>query len=142
MQVLRVLSEVQHRNVKLWVAGDRLRFSPASALTPELIDGLLENKEFILTMLERRNLPPDPRPRIGNVGEVLELARNVLPELKEEDRVDLDELIQANSPPGSLPGRDPLVHRGTDKALFFGGAWRQTWPRDFEVFKVYEGGES
>jgi hypothetical protein len=124
MQVLRVLSEVQHRKVKLWAAGDRLRFSPASALTPELIDGLRENKEYILQMLERRNLPPDPRPPVANVGEVLQLARNGLPELKEEDRVDLDELIQANSPPP--PGRDPLVHRGTDKALFFGGAWRQT----------------
>ncbi len=137
MQVLRVLSEVQHRKVKLWAAGDRLRFSPASALTPELIDGLRENKEYILRMLERRNLPPDPRPSIGNVGEVLQLARNVLPELKEEDRVDLDELIQANSPPP--PGRDPLVKRHTDKGRFFKGDWRETLPRDF---KVYEGGES
>ena len=133
MQVLRVLSEVQHRNVKLWVAGDRLRFSPASALTPELIDGLLENKEFILTMLERRNLPPDPRPRIGNVGEVLELARNVLPELKEEDRIDLDELIQANSPPP--PGRDPLVKRGTDKARFFSEDWRKAGPTDWTPYR-------
>jgi hypothetical protein len=137
MQVLRVLSEVQHRNVKLWSTGDRLRFSPASALTPELIDGLRENKEFILRMLERRNLPPDPRPPISNAGEVLELARNVLPELKEEDRVDLHELIQANSPPP--PGRDPLVKRHTDKARFFRGDWRTTWPHDY---RVYEGGES
>ncbi len=129
MQVLRVLSEVQHRNVKLWAAGDRLRFSPASALTPELIDGLRENKEYILRMLERRNLPPDPRPPIGSVGEVLQLARSVLPELEDGDRIDLDELIQANSPPP--PGRDPMVKRGTDKARFFKGDWRTTWPPDF-----------
>lgn len=131
-QVPRVLSEVQHRKVKLWAAGDRLRFSPASALTPELIDGLRENKEYILRMLDRRNLPPDPRPRIGNVGEVLELARKALPELKEEDWVDLDELIQANNPP---PGRAPLVHRGTDKGKFFKGDWRQTWPHDYKVYR-------
>jgi hypothetical protein len=134
MQALQVLAEVQRQNVKLWPAGDYLEFSPASALTPELIDGLRENKEFILRMLERRNLPPDPRPSSANVGEVLELARNVLPELEDGDRVDLDELIQANSPPP--PGRDPLVHRDTDKAEFFKGDWRETWPRDF---KVYEG---
>jgi hypothetical protein len=77
-----------------------------------------------------------PLPPIGSAGEVLELARNVLPELKEEDRVDLDELKQANSPPASLVRRDPLVCRGTDKARFFKGDWRTTWPRDF---KVYEG---
>ncbi len=41
----------------------------------------------------------------------------------------------------SLPApggsRDPLVHRDMDKAEFFkrGGNWRQTWPRDFEVYK-------
>jgi hypothetical protein len=67
----------------------------------------------------------------------MELARSVLPELEEEDRVDLDELIQANSPPP--PGRDPMVKRGTEKGEFYHGAWRETWPRDF---KVYEGGES
>ncbi len=40
-------------------------------------------------------------------------------------------------PPGG--GRDRLAQRDTDKAEFFKGAWRETWPRDFEVFK---GGES
>ena len=138
MQVLHVLSEVQHRKVKLWAAGDRLRFSPASALTSELVDGLRENKQYLLEYLRRcEEIRQDTSPRIGNVGEVLELAREVLPELKEEDRVDLDELIRANSPPP--PGRDPLVHRGTDKGRFFKGDWRQTWPHDF---KVYEGGAS
>ncbi len=37
------------------------------------------------------------------------------------------------SPPGG--GRDPLARRGTDKAEFFKGDWRQTWPHDFEVYK-------
>jgi hypothetical protein len=98
-----------------------------------LIDGLRENKEYILRMLERRGLPPDPRPPIGSVGEVLQLARNVLPELKEEDRVDLDELIQANSPPP--PGRDPLVKRGTDKARFFSEDWREAGPTDWTPYR-------
>ncbi len=48
-----------------------------------------------------------------------------------------------SSPPPPAPGggRDPLVHRGTEKGEFFkrGGDWRTTWPRDF---KVYEGAQS
>ncbi len=44
-----------------------------------------------------------------------------------------------SSPPGYLPapggGRDRLAHRDTDKAEFFKGAWRETWPHDFEVFR-------
>ncbi len=51
---------------------------------------------------------------ISNVGEVLEIARARFGPV--EDPV---------TPP-PLPGRDPMVKRGTDKALFFGGAWRQT----------------
>ncbi len=74
-----------------------------------------------------------PLPPIGSAGEVLELARNVLPELKEEDRVDLDELIQANSPPP--PGRDPLVKRGTDKARFFSEDWREAGPTDWTPYR-------
>jgi len=119
-------------------AGDGLRFHPASALTPELVEELRENKEGILEILARPKLPPDPRPPIENAGEVLELARNILPPLKEEDRVDLDELTEANSPP--QPGRDSLVIPGTDKDLFFSReGWRKAWPRDF---KVYKGGAS
>jgi len=37
-----------------------------------------------------------------------------------------------SSPPEPLPvrGRDPLVHRGTEKARFFKGDWRNTWPHE------------
>jgi hypothetical protein len=50
--------------------------------------------------------------------DVLSIAREVLPPLKEEDRVALDELVQANQPP--TPGRDPLTKHNTAKAHFFG----------------------
>jgi len=40
-----------------------------------------------------------------------------------------------SSPPAPGGGRDPLARRDTDKARFFKGDWRQTWPRDFEVHK-------
>ena len=32
--------------------------------------------------------------------------------------------------PPPLPGHDPLVHRGTDKVLFFMGDWRAAQPKD------------
>jgi hypothetical protein len=40
-----------------------------------------------------------------------------------------------SSPPAPGGGRDPLVHRDTEKARFFRGDWRNTWPHDFEVGK-------
>ena len=87
-----------------------------------------------LILRRREELQQDTSPRIGSTGEVLQLAREALPELKEEDRVDLDELIQANSPPPR--GRDPMVKSNTDKALFFSRhLWCEAWPRDFKVYK-------
>ncbi len=40
-----------------------------------------------------------------------------------------------SSPPAPGEGRDPLVHRGTEKGRFFRGDWRNTWPHDFEVYR-------
>jgi len=118
--------------------GENLVIEPGSLLTPDLTEELRKHKPYIINILTRRELPPDPRPPIGNTGEVLEIARKALPELKEEDRVDLDELLEANSPPE--PGRDSLVMRDTDKDLFFSReGWRRAWPRDF---KVYRGGRA
>jgi hypothetical protein len=89
---------------------------------------LRQHKGDILAILRRREeRHQDTSPPISNVGEVLEIARARFGPV--EDPV---------TPP-PLPGRDPMVKRGTDKARFFKGDWRQTLPRDF---KVYEGGES
>ncbi len=129
----KALSRVRALGVTIVPDGNRLRFHPASALTPELLEELRQHKEDILSIL-REEVQQDTSKKVASVGEVLELARNVLPELKEEDRVDLDELIQANSPPP--PGRDPLVHRGSGKALFFKeGAWRSVPPTDWTPYR-------
>jgi hypothetical protein len=136
MTALQTLFKVRRCGVTLVPseAGDRLRVQPASALTPELIEELRQHKEDILAILRRHeDVQHDTSSPIANVGEVLEMARNVLPELKEEDRVDLDELIQANSPPP--PGRDPLVKRGTDKARFFSEDWREAGPTDWTPYR-------
>jgi TubC N-terminal docking domain len=123
MTAIQTLFKVRRCGVTLVPNGDRLWFHPASALAPELIEELREHKEYILEILARQEeARQDTSPRIGDVSEVLELARKVLSPLKEEDRVDLDELIQANSP----PGRDPQVKRETDKAHFFSReGWRE-----------------
>jgi hypothetical protein len=57
----------------------------------------------------REDVQQDTSLRIGNVGEVLEIARARFGPV--EDPV---------TPP-PLPGRDPMVKRGTDKGRFFRG---------------------
>jgi hypothetical protein len=135
MTAIQTLFKVRRCGVTFVPSGDRLRFHPASALTPALIEELREHKQSILEMLARQEeARQDTSPCIGDVSEVLELARSALPELKDEDRVDLDKLIYAKSPPA--PGRDPLAKRETDKALFFSReGWPEAWPRDFTVYR-------
>src|SRR3954470_12096669 len=105
MVVAEVLSAVRERGVTLVVNEGNLRLRPACALTPELISELREHKTEILETLSEG--------AISSPADVLSIAREVLPPLAEEDRVDLDELIQANAPPDR--GRDPMVQRGTRK---------------------------
>jgi hypothetical protein len=100
--------------------GENLLVRPASLLTPKLVDELRTNKQAILEHLSRCEArKQDDSPTIKSPGEVLKLAREVLGSLKEEDRVNLQELIQANTPPDLR--RDPMAKRGTDKSRFFTG---------------------
>lgn len=120
MLVAHLIPEVEKLGASITLddAGENLVIEPGSVLTPELIGELRRHKPYLVRRLTRREeCRQDTSPPVANIGEVLEIAREVLPELKEEDRVDLDELIQANSPPE--PGRDPLAKHGTDKAHFF-----------------------
>jgi hypothetical protein len=125
-----ILEGLSRQGVELWAEGDKLRYRGSKrVLTPELLGQLKENKAQIIEALADE--VAEPR------FDLLKIARKKLPPLKEEDRVDLDELIQANQPPDQ--GRDPMVKRGTDKEEFFRGNWREAWPRDF---KVYRGGKA
>ncbi len=53
MLVEDLLVEVERRGVALWpnAAGDGLRFGPAAALTPELVEEIKEHKAEILARL-------------------------------------------------------------------------------------------
>ncbi len=101
-------------------AEPRLRFHPASALTPALVEGLREHKAAILEALEGCESVPtsehfDTSPTIRTTAEVLELARAHFGEIAPESR----EEVPYAAPE---PGRDPLAHKHTDKALWFAGA--------------------
>ncbi len=118
MALPELLREIEDRGVKLMAAPvePRLRFRPASALTPALIEGLREHKAEILRELEGSEESKGQNDHlIRNAGEVLELARAHFGEIAPESR---EEAPYA----APEPGRDPLAHKHTDKALWFAGA--------------------
>jgi hypothetical protein len=124
MVLPELLREIENRGVTLEPAGDRLRFRPKRNMTPELVEGLREHKVAILEALEGCEKPPqnfaEVKPSqnfdvvIESTAEVLELARAHFGEIAPEHRQEAP-----YPPPG--PGRDPLVHKHTDKARFFRG---------------------
>jgi TubC N-terminal docking domain len=122
---IQTLFKVRRCGVTLVPNGDRLRFHPASALTPELVEELRQHKESILQILARQGEDrQDTSPRIGDVSEVLELARERFGPVED---------------PITLPaprGPDPMARRTGDKADFFShDRWRESWPRDFTVYR-------
>ncbi len=128
MLATQVISEVQRLGASITVedTGENLVIEPGSLLTPEMIDELRRCKEDILKILRRDEVQQDTSLGLG--AQLRAISR---------DRAQRKD----SSPPPPAPGggRDPLVHRGSDKGQFFRGDWRTTWPHDFEVYK---GGES
>jgi len=117
MLVSEVLAEVGRRGVSLFPKGDRLRFWPKSALTPELLEELEEHKGEILVALGE-----EP---VRSASEVLEKARAYLGPSGPFD--------SSEHPAPATLGRDPLAHRGTDKSQFFRDDWREAWPQNFQT---------
>jgi hypothetical protein len=66
MLVHEILEEVGRRGISLFPKGDRIRFYPKNALTPELLEELKEHKAEILVVLGE-----EP---VRSAGEVLEMA--------------------------------------------------------------------
>ncbi len=125
MALPELLREIEDRGVTLMAAPvePRLRFRPASALTPTLVEGLREHKAEILRELEGSEESKGQNENlIRNVGEVLALARAHFGEMAPEHRQ------EAPYPPPEK-GTDPLVHRHTAKARFFQGVRRRDQER-------------
>ena len=67
--------------------------------------------------VDKRAKRDDDDTPVASVAEVFELARQYF---SERDGLPLLSCVR---------GRDPLVHRGTDKVRFFGGDWRAAGPK-------------
>ena len=113
MVLPELLREIESRGVELVPAGDKLRFRPKAALTPELVEELRDHKAAILRVLgTREGLAADPDPeRVEGVGEVFEMAHARFGAVAADPE---DFPI-----PPAEKGRDPLAHRHTAKARFF-----------------------
>jgi len=92
--------------------GDKLIARPTSAVTQEMVASLREHRGAVISALCSGTIQSE--------AELRNMVWEVFP-----DRENLPV-------PPPIPGRDPLVHCGTDKARFFRGNWREAWPRDFE----------
>ncbi|MDP9488404.1 MAG: hypothetical protein M3Q49_21915 [Actinomycetota bacterium] len=108
MTAHELVEELSGAGVKLWADGDKLRCrGPRRVMTAETVARLEEYKAAILEALEG--------PKVRSAAEVLELARAHFGEISPESR---EEAPYA----APEPGRDPLAHKHTDKALWFAGA--------------------
>ena len=54
MTATEILGELERRGVSLEMAGDKLRFRPKEALTPDLIEALRQRKDEILAALQAK----------------------------------------------------------------------------------------
>jgi len=61
MTATGILSELARRRVYLEVAGDKLRWRPKDALTPDLVEALKQRKAEILGLLSRAAVAPQTR---------------------------------------------------------------------------------
>jgi hypothetical protein len=64
MSAAQLLADLARLNVRLEVHGDRLRFHPRSAMTPELLDLMKAHKAELLVLLrpKRRDVAPRAAP--------------------------------------------------------------------------------
>ncbi|MDP9480497.1 MAG: hypothetical protein M3R38_33355 [Actinomycetota bacterium] len=112
-----LVEELSGAGVKLWADGDKLRCrGPRRVITPDTVARLEEHKAAILEALEGGEKPgQNSDPVIESAGEVLALARAHFGEIAPESR-------QEAPYAAPEPGRDPLAHKHTDKALWFAGS--------------------
>ena len=59
MNTTKLITEIQNRNVAVEVVGDRLRFKPPSAITPELAEGIRKHKAELLDAFRQANIQAD-----------------------------------------------------------------------------------
>ena len=71
MKTVELLSNLRHLDVKLWVEGERLRYSaPPKTLNPELIAQLAAHKTEIINLLSQVRTDPAAAPGGSTVADV------------------------------------------------------------------------
>jgi hypothetical protein len=153
MSAERVLADIEGRGVTVVRVGDKLRYRPASVLTPELLTALREHKEAILEFLAKREARGSPDAReYGEDGDPVDPIR--LPnesaavwmrrvrEFRRRRRSGEDDEQRRREPPAEpsvpapartdeldKPRLDRLAHRHTEKARFFRESMREVEER-------------
>jgi hypothetical protein len=156
MSAERVLAEIKGRGVTVVRVGDKLRYRPASALTPELLTAFRKHKEAILELLAKREArgnpdaredgedgdPADPV-RLPNesvavwIRRVREFRRRRRGGEGDEQRAPRrrEPPAEPSVPPPARtdeldkPRLDRLAHRHTEKARFFRESMREVEER-------------
>ncbi len=120
MEAEKLIRALYRRGYRASVEGGYLELRGPRKLPASVRATVREHKAAILEALEgSESFPPagnfDTSPTIRTTGEVLELARahfgEIAPEYRQEAPYAAPE-----------PGRDPMAHKHTDKALWFAGA--------------------
>ena len=70
MTAIDIIQDLRRRGVELQAAGDRLRFRPAGAIPPDLLERLREHKAEIIAALETTTV----RARVRGADEVVPTA--------------------------------------------------------------------
>lgn len=68
MTAAEILSELEARQVELAVAGDRLRFRPATAVPDDLLTELREHKAEVIELVSLRGWPEASRDYVRRFG--------------------------------------------------------------------------
>jgi hypothetical protein len=65
MTAIDLITELRSRGITLEAHGDRLRYRPAEAVTPELRAALVAHKSKLLSLLELVHFSLEKRPELG-----------------------------------------------------------------------------
>lgn len=71
-EALRLLHELKSRGLELQPAGDRIRYRPIEAMTPELAEQVKARKAEILALLASPPIEPAPEQQAENRCEVID----------------------------------------------------------------------
>lgn len=85
MSVARLMTDLTRLGIRIEAHGDRLRYSPRSAMTPDLADRLKAHKAELLSILRGGDESPDESPKV-DLTDAAELWQAIVDELADDPR--------------------------------------------------------